>query len=209
MNLRLVFPLILLVVCPQILYSAILKGRITDSSTGEVLVGATVFVKEFHKGTLSGLDGSYYIKGIPRGDYSVICSFIGYQTVEKIISVQDDNLSSNDFSLNVLTNQLNQVVITSHTEKGSDISARISEKLSGQILNIVSAKTIELSPDLTVGNVIQRVSGVTVERSATGEGQYALLRGMDKRFNYTLINGIKIPSPDNKNRFVPLDIFPS
>jgi len=32
---------------------------------------------------------------------------------------------------------------------------------------------------------------------------------MDKRYNYTLVNGIKIPSPDNKNRFVPLDIFPS
>jgi TonB-dependent receptor len=32
---------------------------------------------------------------------------------------------------------------------------------------------------------------------------------MDKRYNYTLVNGIKIPSPDNKNRFIPLDIFPS
>lgn len=32
---------------------------------------------------------------------------------------------------------------------------------------------------------------------------------MDKRYNYTLVNGVKIPSPDNKNRFVPLDIFPS
>lgn len=32
---------------------------------------------------------------------------------------------------------------------------------------------------------------------------------MDKRYNYTLVNGIKIPSPDNKYRYVPLDIFPS
>ena len=73
----------------------------------------------------------------------------------------------------------------------------------------MSAKAIELSPDLTVANVIQRMSGIVMERSSTGDGQYALLRGMDKRFNYTLVNGIKIPSPDNKNRFVPLDIFPS
>ena len=53
------------------------------------------------------------------------------------------------------------------------------------------------------------MSGVTVERNSSGEGQYAILRGMDKRYNYTLVNGVKIPSPDNKNRFVPLDIFPS
>ncbi len=32
---------------------------------------------------------------------------------------------------------------------------------------------------------------------------------MDKQYNTTLINGIKIPSPDNKNRYVPLDIFPA
>ncbi len=32
---------------------------------------------------------------------------------------------------------------------------------------------------------------------------------MDKRYNYTLVNGVKIPSPDNNNRYVPLDIFPS
>ncbi len=42
-----------------------------------------------------------------------------------------------------------------------------------------------------------------------GEGRYPVIRGMDKRYNYTLINGIKIPSPDDKNRYVPMDIFPS
>lgn len=77
------------------------------------------------------------------------------------------------------------------------------------VVNVMSAKAMELSPDITVANVIQRMSGVTVERNSSGEGQYAILRGMDKRYNYTLINGVKIPSPDNKNRFVPLDIFPS
>ena len=70
----------------------------------------------------------------------------------------------------------------------------------------MSAKAIELSPDITVANVIQRMSGVTVERNSSGEGQYAILRGMDKRYNYTLVNGVKIPSPDNKNRFVPLSV---
>src|SRR5690554_7163703 len=32
---------------------------------------------------------------------------------------------------------------------------------------------------------------------------------MNKRYNNTLVNGIKIPSPDNQNRYVPLDIFPA
>jgi outer membrane cobalamin receptor len=57
-------------------------------------------------------------------------------------------------------------------------------------MNIVSGKAIEVSPDLTVANVMQRVSGVSIERNSNGDGQYAILRGMDKRYNYTLVNGV-------------------
>ncbi|MGS0099154.1 TonB-dependent receptor plug domain-containing protein, partial [Escherichia coli] len=55
----------------------------------------------------------------------------------------------------------------------------------------------------------QRVSGVTIQRDNNGEGRYAIIRGMAPRYNNTLVNGIKIPSPDDKYRFVPMDVFPS
>ena len=189
--------------------SAIIHGKVTDIITGEELTGATVYIKELKTGSVSGLNGSYVLKNIPRGKYILSCSFIGYSTIEKTITIDSDENKTVDFGMSTLTNVLNQVTITAEAEKISDISARSSEKLSNQILSVVSARTIELSPDLTVANVIQRVSGAIVERNSTGDGQYALLRGMDKRFNYTMVNGVKIPSPDNKNRFVPLDIFPS
>ncbi|GHV27475.1 TonB-dependent receptor [Bacteroidia bacterium] len=102
-----------------------------------------------------------------------------------------------------------EVVVVGNNIKNTEFSARSIERNAVNVVNVTSAKAIELSPDLTVANVIQRMSGVTMERDAGGDGQYALLRGMDKRFNYTLVNGVKIPSPDNKNRFVPLDIFPA
>ena len=75
----------------------------------------------------------------------------------------------------------------------TDRSARSIEKTAVSVVNVVSAKAMEISPDMTVGSVISRVSGVTIERNNSGEGQYALLRGMDKRVNYTLVNGFKIP----------------
>jgi outer membrane receptor protein involved in Fe transport len=190
-------------------YSSVIKGKVTDAVTGEVLVGSTIFIKELNTGTNSGLDGSYIIKNIPSGNYSVICSYIGYITNEKSVTILDDENKSLNFNLQLQTNELDQVIITAQSEKNSDVSARSSERMANQVISVVSAKTIELSPDITVGNVIQRVSGVIMERNSSGEGQYALLRGMDKRFNYTMVNGVKIPSPDNKNRFVPLDIFPS
>ena len=76
-------------------------------------------------------------------------------------------------------------------------------------MNIMSAKTIQLLPDYTIGDVLQRVSGVTTQKSVTGGGQFANIRGMDARYNYTTIDGVKVPSPDYKNSYVPMDIFPS
>ncbi|MDR0873888.1 MAG: TonB-dependent receptor [Prevotellaceae bacterium] len=113
------------------------------------------------------------------------------------------------YAENPRTESLAEVVIVGGEVRNTEFSARNIERNAVSVVNVMSAKAIELSPDLTVANVIQRMSGVTIERNSSGDGQYAILRGMDKRFNYTLVNGVKIPSPDNKNRFVPLDIFPS
>lgn len=105
--------------------------------------------------------------------------------------------------------QLGEVVVTGHREYRSDRSAIETVKNAGNVLNVMSQQSIQLSPDVNVASVLQRVSGVTMERDASGEASYAILRGMDKRYNYTLVNGVKIPSPDDKNRYIPLNIFPS
>jgi len=186
-----------------------IRGIARDAVTGEALIGSTIYIKVLNKGTISGLDGSYILKNVPKGSYEISCSYVSYKTVEKKILVGDNVVSVVNFNLNGQTSELGEVTIVSARNKSTDISARSIERHADQVINVISSKTIELSPDLTVANVIQRMSGVTLERNATGDGQYAILRGMDKRFNYTMVNGMKIPSPDNKNRFVPLDIFPS
>jgi outer membrane receptor protein involved in Fe transport len=191
------------------LKGATIKGSAKDAKTGEELVGANIYIRELKRGTVSGLDGSYVIKEVPKGNYTISCSYISYQTFESKLSITENDIQVLNFGLSLSTEEIGQVTVIARKEQNTEISARSSERNSIQVLNVISAKAIELSPDLTVANVIQRMSGVTLERNATGDGQYAILRGMDKRFNYTMVNGMKIPSPDNKNRFVPLDIFPS
>lgn len=183
-----------------------IKGKVTDAQTGEEIIGASILIKEEPgKGAVSGMDGSFNLS-VARPKYTLVCSYVGYKKCEIEIGNKDTEivipLKSDDVVLEGVT-----VVATNpgRTEAG----ARGIERSAMNVVNVMSAKAIELSPDITVANVIQRMSGVTIERNSSGEGQYAILRGMDKRYNYTLINGVKIPSPDNKNRFVPLDIFPS
>ena len=189
--------------------AATYKGYVKDAKTGEELIGATVFIKEYPNiGSTTGLDGSFVIDNVPNADkITIVCSYISYQTMEKVISATTTELIN--FDLPADTKLLDEVTVIAHNPGRTEAGARGIEKQAMNVVNVMSAKAIELSPDITVANVIQRMSGVTIERNSSGEGQYAILRGMDKRYNYTLINGVKIPSPDNKNRFVPLDIFPS
>ena len=185
-----------------------ISGIVKDNITGEAVVGAKV-VLDGQKGTsIVKLDGTFEIKKILPGSYNLKVSSPNYTLLEQKITV----VNNQNVKVELLLNPSNEksiegVILTG--SRGSDRNIQNIEKNSDQLMNIVSSKNIQLMPDITVANVLQRVSGVNIDRSNTGEGKYPVIRGMDKRFNSTLVNGIKIPSPDNKNRYVPLDLFPS
>jgi len=187
------------------------KGIISDQS-GQPLIGATITLHNAaantNQYTSVGLDGSYLFKNLASGSYSVTAKYVSFETVEKQVEVNDKPVILS-FSLKSKDNSLTEVAITAKGNRASDQSALNVERNSPIELNSVSARTIEASPDITIANVTQRISGVSVERSNNGEAQFAIIRGMDQRYEYTLVNGIKLPSPDNKTRYVPLDIFPA
>lgn len=186
-----------------------IKGKVTDSSTGEPLIGATITLSGTTEKTLVRLDGSYVFKNVKPGTYQIGIDFLGYESVSNPITISaGQNATAPDVELKRTTKELATITVSTGL-RADDKSARRLEKNAEFVQNILSQKTIELLPDVTVANAMQRMSGITIQRTSSGEGRYAVIRGMDQRYNNTLVNGIKIPSPDNKYRYVPLDIFPS
>jgi outer membrane receptor protein involved in Fe transport len=204
----LLFALFIFLLSPA--YSQTVRGSVFDSRSGEPLVGASVHLEHTKYYTLVNLDGSYVFKGIQPGTYLIGVSLVGYKKPKEIeITVNTRGVSAVDLAMETDVAALLEVLVTGNADKGSDRAVRNIEKNGDMVQNMLSEKTIQLLPDVTVGNALQRVSGVTVQRDNTGEGRYAIIRGMDQRYNNTLVNGIKIPSPDDRFRFVPMDIFPS
>ena len=192
-------------------FSQTVKGNAFDAKTGEPLVGATVHIEDTKYTTSVELDGSYTFKNVKPGKYEIEIDLVGYEKPERIaieVTEGTGTVKASDFKLHQSGKQLAEVLVT-NKDKKSDAAARSMEQKSDYIQNILSQRAIELSPDVTVANALQRVSGVNVQRDNSGEGRYAIIRGMDQRYNTTLINGIKIPSPDDKYRYIPLDLFPS
>jgi len=194
-------------------YSQTIKGKVFDNKTGEPLTGATVKIEQgdFKQSTSVRLDGSYVFNNLHTGDYKLKANFVGYQDSKayEITIKNNGEVLIQNILLQEISTQINEVVVAGQASVENDRSARGLEKNSNTVENILSQNTIQLLPDVTVGDALQRVSGVTIQRTNTGEGRYAIIRGMDQRYNTTLVNGIKIPSPDDKYRFVPMDIFPS
>ena len=186
-----------------------IDGIVKDQKTGEPLIGSVVEVKELPGvKTTTGLDGSFRLHELPdKGRYTLVVRYLAYKTREVPVEVSDTGTVT--ITLDEDVRRFGEAVVTGHRNSRTDISAISLEKNAGNVLNVMSQQSIQLSPDVNVAAVLQRVSGVTLEQSASGEASYAILRGMDKRYNYTLVNGVKIPSPDDKNRYIPLNIFPS
>jgi len=206
------FTLVLLVCFQTVLYAQNIKGNITDAKTGETLIGATVTIDkgDFKQSTSVKLDGSYLFKNVPAGTYKLHVIYVGYKASnEYTVEVKPGSEAILNLAMVSSSAALNEVTVTERVSRESDASARGDEKNSNNTINVVSAQSIAISPDVLVSNVLQRVSGISIDRNNTGDAEHVIIRGMDKQYNTTLINGIKIPSPDNKNRYVPLNIFPA
>ena len=190
--------------------AATIHGVLKDHDTKEELIGAVVHINNTNFSASTGLDGTYVFKNVPVGTYTVTVLYMGYEQEEKTIVIENDDQKIHvDFSMQPKAHELKDVVIQGELDRESAESALHSEKNADNVMNVISAKTIQLLPDITVASVLQRVSGVSLERTSSGDARYAIIRGMDQRYNYTLVNGVKIPSPDNKFRYVPMDMFPA
>ncbi|HSZ71964.1 MAG TPA: DUF2012 domain-containing protein, partial [Cytophagaceae bacterium] len=189
--------------------SATIKGYVKDANNGDPLLEAVITLNDTKFNTVTNLEGHFTIKDIPVGEYTLTVNYLGYIQQTQTIQITDVNAH---YTVNFDLPEESKIVtveVLGTADKESDKYALNQEKNADQISNVLSAKTIQLLPDITVASVLQRVSGVSLERTSTGDARYAIIRGMDQKYNYTLVNGIKIPSPDNKYRYVPMDMFPA
>jgi len=187
-----------------------LNGLVVDKQSGEPLQGASIEVSGPRKLQLiCGLNGAFLARSLPAGDYKVTVAYVGYKKYEQVLTAGQGGKVAWRIEMEPKKSELAAVNVSGSRGRGSEIATVLADRRADIVQNSIGARSIEISPDLSVANTAQRVSGVSLERSSNGEGQYVIVRGMEKRYIYTLVNGVKIPSPDNKNRYVPLDLFPS
>lgn len=86
-----------------------LSGIVKDKTNGEALIGATVYIRSLGKGTATNVYGFYSFTA-PKGEYQVTCSYIGYKTIVKTVSLKGNQKI--DIELPPESDQLDEIVVT-------------------------------------------------------------------------------------------------
>ena len=64
-------------------------GRITDAE-GNPLVGASVILENTYLGTYSGVNGNYRLSQVRQGNFTLVASYLGFETVKVDVKVDKD-----------------------------------------------------------------------------------------------------------------------
>ncbi len=110
-----------------------LSGTISDSNSNENLIGVNLFIPELKTGVTTNEYGFYSIT-IPKGNYSVRISYMGYQTLEETLQLSQN--TKTNFKLLTNENTLKEVIITD-TKTKTDIR---KPEMSVNKLSIVAIK---------------------------------------------------------------------
>jgi iron complex outermembrane receptor protein len=169
-----------------------LSGIVTDEEN-ETLPGANLVISELSKGSVSRDDGSFIIRGIPAGEYTLIVSFVGYETLTLYPEVEGDT-DLGKFRLRRSSLRVEEVMVTAtRVTEGSPVAFTNLEKEEIRSRNFGQDVPFLLSmtPSLVTSSDAGHGIGYTSMR----------IRGTDaNRINVT-INGIPLNDAESHSVF--------
>ena len=175
-----------LIVSGAVAQKVTLNGYITDSLTGETLIGANLSEGRTGRGVSSNAYGFYSIT-LEKGTYLLNCTYVGYET--KLISLQlDSNLSCN-IQLVPKSYSPDEVVVTGKRRDQNIRSAQM-----GQVdLSVEKIKQIPaLMGEVDVLKAIQLLPGVR----NSGEGNSGIyIRGGGPDQNLIMLDDAVVYNP--------------
>ena len=96
---------------PGLAQTGAIQGTVVDGRLEQGLAGANVRLQNTLRGASTGQDGSFTIAGIPEGQYVLIVTYVGYERVEKDVTVTADETRDVAITLHPATGRLDEVQV--------------------------------------------------------------------------------------------------
>lgn len=158
-----------------------LSGTVRDGSSGETLIGVSIYEEKLQQGTTTDEKGRYELD-LPLGEHTLRISYIGYTTINKKVTVTAKPQTMN-FKLQPESEKLSEVQVTSE-RKDRNVTAMA---MSVQTLDMITIKKIPaLMGEVDVIKSITLLPGV--QSASEGSSGFSV-RGGATDHNLILLDG--------------------
>ncbi|MBO0936321.1 TonB-dependent receptor [Fibrella sp. HMF5335] len=164
------------------------QGRVTDTKTNSSLPGVTVFVVGTNTGASTDADGNYTIRLNP-GTYTLRFSFVGYDNIERPVTVTESGNATVNVSLGEGLASLDEVVVI-----GSRAATARSNIQTPVPVDVIGAKEMRSYAQTDVTQILNFIApSFSSNRQAVSDGtdhiDPASLRGLGPDQVLVLVNG--------------------
>ena len=169
--------------------TSIISGFVSDSSSGEALIGANVFLRETGQGMATDINGYYIVQDIVPGNYTIMVSYIGFDMYKQKIRLSDDESKKVNINLVEQVVQLTEIEVTAEKLQRRNNIQLSKINLSPRMMKAAPALA---EPDLF--RTIQALPGVlTTSEFSTG----LVIRGGNTDQNLIMLDGITVYNPSH------------
>jgi outer membrane receptor protein involved in Fe transport len=179
-----------------------ISGVLTDKEmNNEVLPFANILVKGTNISTNTDIDGKYSLTVNP-GSYTVIFSFVGYESVETPVTVKANETITVNQVLSSGGYTLQDVVVKSTANKEKETALLLEQKNAVVIKQSIGAQEMSRKGVSDVEEGLTKITGISKVGS-----RGLFVRGLEDRYNNLLINDLAAPTNNPFLKIIPLDLF--
>jgi len=165
-----------------------IRGFVYDKNSGEPIMFCNVFLKGTTIGAPTDINGMYNISKVAAGDYTIMVTYIGYDTSTVNITLRAGKILSQNLEISESSVQLSEVRISAERAAMKTEVRAAAIKITKQDMEMIP--TIGGEPDLA--QYLQVIPGVVF----TGDqGGQLYIRGGSPIQNKVLLDGMTIYSP--------------
>ncbi|WP_420320552.1 TonB-dependent receptor domain-containing protein [Flagellimonas sp.] len=182
-------------------------GKLTDKElNNDPLAFANVLIKGTTQGTTSDFDGLFEIADVEPGTYTLVISFLGYETLElPNVVVESGKVTEINAGLGASSVGLDEVVVTTSARKDSEVALLLQQKNALVIQEAISAEALTLKGIDDAASAVAQISGISKQQGSSN----VYVRGLGDRYQNTTMNGLSLPSNDVSKKNIDLDLFSS
>ena len=182
----------------------VVTGTVTDPS-GRPLSGVLVLVDgtSIRAATDKGV---YRAVNVPTGARTITFRYLGYAPLAKSVTVETGRTVVLDAKLTETATALAAVQVKGQVV--GQASALNQQRTANTISSVIDNELVGRLPDPNMAEALARVPGVAVVRDQ-GEGRFVQIRGTNADLNSMSLNGLRVSTPEQNNRQLPMDVIPS